>query len=167
MLGLPGASYLYQGEELGLPEHTTISPEHRQDPTFFRTAGARVGRDGCRAPLPWKSGNSSNGFSITGNAWLPQPETYAKLSRNLQESDAGSTLNLYKQALAIRKDLKLGEGSFDWLSVDDVLSYQNGNLSVVHNFSNAPVDLNGKVLLSSAQLVNGQLSPNDTAWVLA
>jgi alpha-glucosidase len=167
MLGLPGASYLYQGEELGLPEHTTISPEHRQDPTFFRTAGARVGRDGCRAPLPWESGNTSNGFSISGNAWLPQPETYAKLSRNLQESDADSTLNLYKQALAIRKDLKLGEGSFDWLSDDDVLSYQNGNLSVVHNFSNAPVDLNGKVLLSSAQLVNGQLSPNETAWVLA
>jgi alpha-glucosidase len=167
MLGLPGASYLYQGEELGLPEHTTISPEHRQDPTFFRTAGARVGRDGCRAPLPWESGKSSNGFSISGNAWLPQPETYAQLSRDLQESNAGSTLNLYKQALAIRKDLKLGEGSFDWLSVDDVLSYQNGNLSVVHNFSSAPVDLNGKVLLSSAQLVNSQLSPNDTAWVLA
>lgn len=53
MLGLPGASYLYQGEELGLPEHTTLEPEFRQDPTFFRTNGERVGRDGCRVPLPW------------------------------------------------------------------------------------------------------------------
>jgi len=53
MLGLPGSSYLYQGEELGLPEHTTLEAKHRQDPTFFRTKGERVGRDGCRVPLPW------------------------------------------------------------------------------------------------------------------
>ena len=167
MLGLPGASYLYQGEELGLPEHTTIAAEHRQDPTFFRTSGMRVGRDGCRVPLPWESGNASNGFNNSGNAWLPQPESYANLSRDLQENDPSSTLNLYKQALGLRKQLKLGEGSFDWLSVDDVLSYQNGTLTVVHNFSDKPIDLKGKILLSSAQLANGQLSPNDTAWVLA
>jgi len=167
MLGLPGASYLYQGEELGLPEHTTIAAEHRQDPTFFRTSGMRVGRDGCRVPLPWESGNASNGFNNSGNAWLPQPESYANLSRDLQENDPSSTLNLYKQALGLRKQLKLGEGSFDWLRVDDVLSYQNGNLTVVHNFSDKPIDLKGKILLSSAQLANGQLSPKDTAWVLA
>jgi alpha-glucosidase len=167
MLGLPGASYLYQGEELGLPEHTTIAAEHRQDPTFFRTSGMRVGRDGCRVPLPWESGNASNGFNNSGNAWLPQPESYANLSRDLQENDPSSTLNLYKQALGLRKQLKLGEGSFDWLSVDDVLSYQNGTLTVVHNFSDKPFDLEGKILLSSAQLANGQLSPNDAAWVLA
>jgi alpha-glucosidase len=167
MLGLPGASYLYQGEELGLPEHTAISPEHRQDPTFFRTSGMRVGRDGCRVPLPWEIGNASSGFNNSGNAWLPQPDSYANLSRDLQENDPSSTLSLYKQALALRKELKLGEGSFDWLIVDDVLSYQNGSLTVVHNFSDKPVELEGKVLLSSAQLANGQLSPNDTAWVLA
>jgi alpha-glucosidase len=167
MLGLPGASYLYQGEELGLPEHTTIAAEHRQDPTFFRTSGMRVGRDGCRVPLPWEIGNPSNGFNNSGNAWLPQPETYANLSRDLQESDPSSTLSLYKQALALRKELELGEGSFDWLIVDDVLSYQNGSLTVVHNFSDKPLDLEGRVLLSSAQLANSQLSPNDTAWVLA
>jgi alpha-glucosidase len=167
MLGLPGASYLYQGEELGLPEHTTIAGEHRQDPTFFRTSGMRVGRDGCRVPLPWEIGNASNGFNNSGNAWLPQPEAYANLSRDLQESDPSSTLSLYKQALALRKELKLGEGSFNWLIVDDVLSYQNGSLTVVHNFSDKPLDLEGKLLLSSAQLANGQLSPNDTAWVVA
>ena len=167
MLGLPGASYLYQGEELGLPEHTTIAAGHRQDPTFFRTSGMRVGRDGCRVPLPWEIGNAANGFNNLGNAWLPQPESYANLSRDLQDNDPSSTLSLYKQALALRKELKLGEGSFDWLIVDDVLSYQNGSLTVVHNFSDKPLDLEGKLLLSSAQLANGQLSPNDTAWVLA
>ena len=168
MLGLPGASYIYQGEELGLPEHTTIAPEHRQDPTFFRTSGQRVGRDGCRVPLPWEKGNESNGFNETGKAWLPQPASYAALSRDQQEGVAGSTLELYKQALALRKELKLGEGSFDWISKDSDLSYENGNVIVVHNFGADPVLLpEGRVLISSAPVTeDGHLSPNDTAWIL-
>jgi alpha-glucosidase len=168
MLGLPGASYIFQGEELGLPEHTTIAPEHRQDPTFFRTNGQRVGRDGCRVPLPWEKGNESNGFSQTGKAWLPQPVSYAELSRDQQEGATGSTLELYKQALQLRKELKLGEGSFDWISKDSDLSYENGNVIVVHNFGTEPVLLpEGRVLISSAPVTeDGHLMPNDTAWVL-
>ena len=74
MLGLPGSAYIYQGEELGLPEHTTLEGKYREDPTYFRTKGERVGRDGCRVPLPWESTvNDSNGFSSTGLFWLPQP----------------------------------------------------------------------------------------------
>ena len=166
MLGLPGASYLYQGEELGLPDHTTIADEHRQDPTFFRTNGQRVGRDGCRVPLPWEKGNASNGFNQTGKAWLPQPESYADLARDQQESDPDSTLELYRSALKLRSDLKLGEGSFDWVSTHAELSYQNGELKVIHNFTNQPIELNGKVLISSMPLDEGRLSPNDTAWIL-
>ncbi len=165
MLGLPGASYLYQGEELGLPDHTTIADEHRQDPTFFRTNGQRVGRDGCRVPLPWEMGNASNGFSQTGKAWLPQPESYAALARDQQVEKPGSTLTMYQQALKLRGELKLGEGSFDWVSKNDVLSYQNGNVRVVHNFSNQPVKLDGDLLLSSMPLAAEHLLPNDTAWV--
>jgi alpha-glucosidase len=167
MLGLPGASYLYQGEELGLPDHTTIADEHRQDPTFFRTSGQRVGRDGCRVPLPWEMGNSSNGFNQTGKAWLPQPASYAPLSRDQQVGIKDSTLTLYQQALKLRRQLKLGEGSFDWASKSDALSYQNGNLEIVHNFSNEPIKLTGEVVLSSMPLAkDGSLLPNDTAWVL-
>ena len=168
MLGLPGASYIYQGEELGLPEHTTISPEHRQDPTFFRTSGQRVGRDGCRVPLPWEKGNASNGFSESGLAWLPQPGNYADLSLDQQESDSSSTLSLYRQMLKLRKNHKLGEGSFNWLSQGEVLSYQNGSVAVIHNFSAEPIALpDGELLLSSLPLnVQGQLNPNDSAWVL-
>ena len=166
MLGLPGASYLYQGEELGLPDHTTIADEHRQDPTFFRTNGLRVGRDGCRVPLPWEKGNASNGFNKTGLAWLPQPDSYADLSRDQQEGDPDSTLELYRSALKLRSELKLGEGSFDWVSTEADLSYQNGKIKVVHNFSNQPIELNGEVLISSMPLDEGRLSPNDTAWVL-
>ncbi len=166
MLALPGASYLYQGEELGLPDHTTIADEHRQDPTFFRTGGQRVGRDGCRVPLPWEMGNASNGFNQTGKAWLPQPNSYAELSRDQQVGKPESTLTMYQRALKLRSELKLGEGSFDWVNQDEVLIYQNGNLRVVHNFSNQAVKLDGEVLLSSMPLAAGSLLPNDTAWVL-
>lgn len=167
MLGLPGASYLFQGEDLGLPDHTTLADEHRQDPTFARTQGQRVGRDGCRVPLPWEMGNASNGFNQTGKAWLPQPQSYAALSRDQQQGQEGSTLTMYQQALKIRSDLKLGEGSFDWVSKTDALRYQNGSLQIVHNFSNEPIKLTGEVVLSSVPLANdGSLLPNDTAWVL-
>ena len=166
MLALPGASYLYQGEELGLPDHTTIAAEHRQDPTFFRTNGQRVGRDGCRVPLPWEMGNAANGFNQTGKAWLPQPASYATLSRDQQVGKPDSTLTMYQEALKLRSELKLGEGSFDWVSQGEVLTYQNGNLLVVHNFSNQAVKLDGEVLLSSMPLAAGSLLPNDTAWVL-
>jgi alpha-glucosidase len=166
MLALPGASYLYQGEELGLPDHTTIADEHRQDPTFFRTGGQRVGRDGCRVPLPWEMGNAANGFNQTGKAWLPQPNSYAELSRDQQVGKPESTLTMYQRALKLRSELKLGEGSFDWVNQDEVLIYQNGNLRVVHNFSNQAVKLDGEVLLSSMPLAAGSLLPNDTAWVL-
>lgn len=167
MLGLPGASYLYQGEELGLPDHTTLADEHRQDPTFARTQGQRVGRDGCRVPLPWEMGNASNGFNQTGKAWLPQPQSYAALSRDQQQGQEGSTLTMYQQALKLRSELKLGEGSFDWVSKTDALRYQNGSLQIVHNFSNEPLKLNGEVVISSMPLCkDGSLLPNDTAWVL-
>ena len=167
MLGLPGASYLYQGEELGLPDHTTLADEHRQDPTFARTQGQRVGRDGCRVPLPWEMGNASNGFNQTGKAWLPQPQSYAALSRDQQQGKEGSTLTMYQQALKLRSDLKLGEGSFDWVSKTDALRYQNGSLQIVHNFSSEPIKLTGEVVISSMPLgKDGSLLPNDTAWVL-
>ena len=162
MLGLPGASYLYQGEELGLPEHTSIAPEHRQDPTFARTGGARVGRDGCRVPLPWEEGQPSNGFSSAAG-WLPQPSSYAGLSRKSQEGRAGSTLELYRAALKLRKELALGEGSFDWVEQGDVLSYQNGKLTISHNFGSQPKEIQGTILIRSGSQ-EGPLQPNETVW---
>ena len=164
MLALPGASYLYQGEELGLPEHTTIAPEYRQDPTFFRTDGQRVGRDGCRAPLPWVQGGVSNGFS-SSKAWLPQPESYAALSRNSQEQDANSALNFYKAALELRKALSLGEGSFDWVENSEVLSFENNGILVVHNFSGQDQEMpDGELLLASEPGMT-RLEANTTVWV--
>ena len=169
MLGLPGASYLYQGEELGLPEHTTLEDKFRQDPTFARTNGQRVGRDGCRVPLPWDQSSDSTGFSQSGKAWLPQPESYRELARSLQENDASSTLAFYKNALALRKELALGEGSFAWVeghTGPESLAYENLGIRVIYNFGKSPIDLgSAQVLISSQPLNSGQLETNSCVWV--
>ena len=171
-LALPGSMYLYQGEELGLPEHTTLAPEFRQDPTFARTNGERVGRDGCRVPLPWESGvGAANGFNTTGKSWLPQQEIYAEYSRDQQEGVEGSTLELYKQALALRKELKLGEGSFDWAPEfigESSLGFRNGEILVVHNFGHEPIALpRGEVITSSLHgMTSGHnLVADQTVWL--
>jgi alpha-glucosidase len=171
MLGLPGASYLFQGEELGLPEHTTLEDKFRQDPTFARTAGKRVGRDGCRVPLPWDQSSDSSGFSETGKSWLPQPESYRGLARSVQEQDESSTLAFYRKALAVRKKLALGEGSFDWIpghTGPDSLGYENSGVRVIYNFGQEPIDLgSAEILISSGPIVGGQLETNSCVWVRA
>src|SRR5690606_21036895 len=80
MLALPGSAYVYQGEELGLPEHTTLDDSLRQDPAWFRTGHTEAGRDGCRVPMPWESEAPGLGFGPTGATWLPQPESYRALA---------------------------------------------------------------------------------------
>ncbi|MFM1785807.1 MAG: hypothetical protein RLZZ108_831 [Actinomycetota bacterium] len=169
-LGLPGSTYLYQGEELGLPEHTTIAPEFRQDPTFFRTGGKRVGRDGCRVPLPWESGaGAANGFNQTGKAWIPQPEIYAEYSRDRQEGIPGSTLELYKHALKLRKELGLGHGSFDWVTEytnENTLGYLNNGILVIHNFGREPIALPQGNLIASSQYGDTLVIEADqTVWL--
>ncbi len=100
MLSLPGSAYLYQGEELGLPEVIELDDEARQDPTWFRTGGERYGRDGCRVPIPWTSEGPAYGFSPTGASWLPQPAEWSALARDAQLGDDASTLSLYRTLLA-------------------------------------------------------------------
>ena len=171
-LGLRGSMYLYQGEELGLPEHTTLAPEFRQDPTFFRTNGKRVGRDGCRVPLPWVSGlGAANGFNTSGKSWLPQPEIYSSYARDLQEGVAESTLEMYKHALSLRKQLDLGNGSFTWdesLCGENVLAYRNGSILVVHNFGHNAIALpDGEIIASSlyGMKAGHQLAADQTVWI--
>jgi alpha-glucosidase len=159
-LALPGSAYLYQGEELGLPEHTTLPAEARQDPTFFRTKGAETGRDGCRVPLPWAAEKPGYGFSesFPGEAappWLPQPESFGPLAADQQEIEEGSTLELYRAALAFRSARKLGKGSLEWAEVhapeSGLLGFHNGDVLVLANmgFASAPIPEGYSVELSS------------------
>jgi alpha-glucosidase len=131
-----------------------------------------VGRDGCRVPLPWESGvGAANGFNLTGKSWLPQPEIYADYSRDKQEGVKGSTLELYKHALEMRKQLRLGEGSFDWAPEfvgEKSLGFRNGEILVVHNFGHEPIALPaGEVIASSLEGMTAghQLVADQTVWL--
>jgi len=172
MLGIPGGAYLYQGEELGLPEHTTLEGKYRQDPTFSRTNGERVGRDGCRVPLPWEAdGGLSFGFNSTGESWLPAPATYKKYARDVQEGVAGSTLELYKKLIAERKKLALGSGEFRWApeySSANSLAYVNNGVVVLSNFGPDLITIPaGEVIVSTQSSLHagGQLEANQSAWI--
>ena len=172
MLGLPGGAYIYQGEELGLPEHTTLGGAYRQDPTYARTQGKRVGRDGCRVPLPWVSkANESNGFSSTGESWLPQPSSYARYARDLQDGVAGSTLEVYKRVLKVRKQFNLGAGNFKWAPEfmdETTLAFINNGVLVLSNFAGDPVVIPAGEILATTQAdltIEGELEHDQTVWI--
>ena len=170
MLALPGSSYLYQGEELGLPEVIHLPDDARQDPTWFRTAGERYGRDGCRVPIPWEGTAPSYGFGPTDASWLPQPAQWASLARDAQRGIPGSTLSLYRDALRLRREHALGAGTLEWLPgfPESVVALRNGPVVVVANTGTVPVELpGGEVVLASGPL-DGRTLPHDTtAWLRA
>ncbi len=143
MLALPGAAYLYQGEELGLPEVADIPDALREDPAYKR-AGV-PGRDGCRVPLPWVHDAPAYGFSPTGKSWLPQPEAFGAVAADLQEGVDGSTLEMYRTALHLRRELRLGEHADGVAFVEDapegVLSLLHGGVLVAVNTTDADVPL--------------------------
>ncbi len=167
MLALPGSAYLYQGEELGLPEAIDIPDAARQDPTWFRTRGERYGRDGCRVPLPWDADAPAFGFSPTGRSWLPQPADWGSFARSAEAADPTSTLALYRTLLAQRRARGLGTGSLEWIDAgDDVIAFRNGHIAVVANLGAAAVAVpSGRVLAASAPLGDGMLPPDTTVWV--
>ncbi len=167
VLALPGSTYLYQGEELGLHEVADIPDDTRQDPTFFRSDGADVGRDGCRVPLPWTRQGASFGFG-DGDAHLPQPCWFADHAVEVQDGDPDSTLTLYRTALALRRELQTEE-TMTWIETDseDVLAFRRpGGWVCVTNFGDSPVSLpDGEILLTSTPLNNGQLPGAASAWL--
>jgi alpha-glucosidase len=169
MLALPGVAYVYQGEELGLPEAVDIPDDKRQDPTFFRTAGESYGRDGCRVPLPWEAEETNFGFGPAGEPWLPQPEVYRQYSRDLEEADPGSTLALYKAALASRKQHDLGQGELEWIegTPENILGFRNKDVTVFINYSEEDFALPaGKIILDSADSSDGILKPATAVWLV-
>lgn len=169
MLALPGSAYLFQGEELGLPEVIELDDDARQDPTWFRTGGERYGRDGCRVPIPWSSAAPAYGFSPTGESWLPQPAEWARLARDVQKGDEASTLSLYRALLAARRARHLGEGSIEWLDGFDeqVVAFRNGTLTVVANTGSTPVALADGIVIAASGPLGEATLPADTAVWLA
>ncbi|MDU0292345.1 glycoside hydrolase family 13 protein [Saccharothrix longispora] len=173
MLALPGSAYVYQGEELGLPEVLDLPEEVLQDPVWERSGHTDRGRDGCRVPIPWTPDGPSLGFG-DGDPWLPQPADWGRLSVAAQTGDPNSVLELYRSALAARRaHPDLGAGSeVEWLDAPaDVLSFRRNGFTCVVNTGAGTVRLpaDGEVLLSSAGVATEGadllVPPDTTVWL--
>jgi alpha-glucosidase len=167
-LALPGGAYIYQGDELGLPEILDLPAEARQDPTFRRTGGADIGRDGCRVPIPWSGDRPPYGFGPEGSRpWLPQPAAWAGFSVEAETADPGSTLSLYRAALRLRRTHPGFAGdAFRWLPgpADTFEFARGGRLRCAVNLSDADMPLPGDaVVLLASGPIHGELLPPDTA----
>lgn len=174
MLALPGGAYIYQGEELTLPEVRDIPEDRLEDPRWFLSEKTDKGRDGCRVPLPWSANESGSfGFSINEklgkeNSWLPQPNWWGNYSAENQEHDPNSTLNLYRKALEIRKtEIGLGDGELEWFNMSDqVLAFKRpGNFACIVNFGAAFKIPNGEVLIASTPIEDGILPEDGALWM--
>ncbi len=179
MLALPGSAYLYQGEELGLPEVADIPDHLREDPAHHR-AGV-PGRDGCRVPMPWAAEAPAFGFSPSGASWLPQPAVFGQLAVDQQDGVDGSTLELYRTVLRLRRELNLGAHGlgesvrFEENAPKGVLLLSHGPVTVAVNTSSADVPLKDlglvgepEVLVCSApEGAGGDVIPADSAVWLA
>jgi len=89
LYALRGTPFVYQGEELGLPEVEDIPDDLRRDPMWFRSGGRDPGRDGCRVPIPWAGDRPPYGFSPAGarRPWLDQPEDWSLLPVEPEDSE--------------------------------------------------------------------------------
>ena len=186
VMALPGSVYLYQGDELGLPEVPDIPEDRLQDPIARRMREEEKGRDGCRVPLPWTASGSSFGFGPDGGAepHLPQPAGWGGRAVEAEEADAASTLRLYRDGLRLRRRFwgAANAEPLEWVRRDEhVLAFARGRVQCWTAFD-ADVELpDGEVLLASAPLGLVESSadggavgravnvlPSDaTAWLLA
>jgi alpha-glucosidase len=172
MLALPGSVYLYQGEELGLWEVEDIPQELLRDPTWERSNHSVRGRDGCRVPIPWSGVEGPFGFGPRGSKpWLPQPPEWRHLTAQHQSGTPGSTLELYRAALRLRREQPgFGGETMRWLDAgaEGVLAFERGpELRCAVNLSGKPFALprNWGVLLASDRLDGGKLPSDTTVWL--
>lgn len=102
LLTLRGGIYLYQGDELGLPQGE-VPFERLRDPEEINFYPNGIGRDGARTPMPWKAQDGMAGFTSADDAWLPLDPRHAALAADRQEADAGSMLHFTRRMIALRK----------------------------------------------------------------
>ncbi len=171
MLALPGSAYVYQGEELGLPEVVDLPEDVLADPIWERSGHTVRGRDGARVPVPWERDGPSLGFGA-GEPWLPQPATWAELSVEAQEGVEGSTLETYRSALLLRRRLLRTPG-MEWLdSPPGSLMFRRDAIdggSVVCAVNLGPdavaFPAYDEILLTSDPLDGDALPPDTAAWL--
>ncbi|RJQ74540.1 DUF3459 domain-containing protein [Pseudonocardiaceae bacterium YIM PH 21723] len=169
-LALPGAVYIYNGEELGLP-NVDLPDEVLQDPTWERSGHTERGRDGCRVPVPWEGNEPPFGFSTAEDTWLPMPPEWRELCVEKQLEDPGSMLSLYRSAIDLRqKNPAFTGNTVEWFAgpAGCFAFRRPGGLICALNTSGAPVPLPpGDLLLASGPLAEDGYLPTDTAAWLA
>ena len=142
LVSLRGSICLYEGEELGL-EEAGIAFEDLRDPYGIRFWPAFKGRDGCRTPMVWESGEPNAGFT-KGKPWLPVPAPHLSRAVDVQQRDPASVLAHYRQALAFRgSHPALVGGTIEFLAAKgDVLAFIRSDgkerLLCVFNFAAKP-----------------------------
>lgn len=168
MLALPGAVFVYNGEELGLP-NVDLPDAVLQDPVWERSGHTERGRDGCRVPMPWSGDTAPFGFSSNSDTWLPMPAQWASLTVQRQQSDPSSTLEFYRRAIQLRSGRAEFAGSrVELTTSDDILTMRrDGGLTCVLNTGTGPAPLPpGEILLSSGELIGGRLPADGAAWLV-
>jgi alpha-glucosidase len=131
------------------------------------------GRDGCRVPVPWTAADGrgpSYGFNEGAASWLPQPESFARYALDQQREVDGSTYELYRTALRLRREHGLGAGELTWVDGAEpgVLTAANGDVLVLANLSEQPATLpeGAEVLVISGGLTpDGKLPTDTSAWL--
>jgi alpha-glucosidase len=168
-LALPGAAYVYNGDELGMPNVDDLPEEVLQDPVWERSGHTERGRDACRVPMPWSGEEPSYGFSSSPETWLPMPADWAALTVEAQAADPSSIQSLYRKALRLRSSSPAFAGEeLQWLPApEDCLAFRRpGGLVCLLNLSHAPVPLpEGPVLLASADVSAGQVPVDAAVWL--
>jgi alpha-glucosidase len=170
MLALPGAVFVYNGEELGLPD-VDLPDEALQDPTWERSGHTERGRDKCRVPIPWSGDAPPFGFSTNADTWLPMPADWEALTVEKQRADPDSTLSFYRRALELRRErTEFDGGEFEWLAATPellIFERNGGALVCALNADRRPMVLPpGELILASAPLVDGKLPPDAAAWLV-
>lgn len=113
LFSLRGNAFLYQGEELGLPQ-AEVAFENLQDPEAIDNWPLTLGRDGARTPMPWDTTNRHAGFS-QAKPWLPVDPNHIPLCVKNQEENPDSVLHFTRKLIQLRKNnpaLKLGSIKF-------------------------------------------------------
>ncbi len=168
MLALPGSAYLYQGEELGLPEHTTLPDDAPPGPDLVphrRSSRSAATAAACRSR--GRRTHRRSASAPTDKSWLPQPPAFGELALDRQRGVPGSTYELYVSALRLRREHGLGHGDLSWLTTPgEVVAFQSGNLLVLTNFGPNPAELpaGAEVLLASEPVAGREVPTDVTVW---
>ncbi|MFE9250124.1 glycoside hydrolase family 13 protein [Streptomyces sp. NPDC007088] len=176
MLALPGSAYLYQGEELGLPQ-AHVPDDRVRDPLWERSGHTDRGRDGSRVPLPWSGDRAPYGFTTAApeRTWLPQPEGWGPYTASAQAQDPDSTLSLYREALRLRRAHPAPDPTAapHWYSApgDPHLAFRRGALTCVVNLGDRPLrwaglGVPGRPVLAGGPLDGDALPPDTALWLL-